>query len=197
MSVQGEVCLKRINDCLFKAVQKNLYGPTGVEPCFRVLLAPALWCRRHQLCELLRYVTYLKLLALALLASLALGRLFGQKNGVDVRKNTAGGDGDTAEKFVQLFIVANGQLDVARDDASFLVVAGGIASKLENLGGQVLEHGTKVNRSSSANARGILALLEVTVHATNGELKTRLLGARNRLAALRLAASSRAFACLA
>ena len=159
-------------------------------------LAPALLVSKTPVVNLLAFVD-LELLALALLAALALGRFLREKDGMDVRKNATGGDGDSAEELVQLLIVANGQLDVARNDTGLLVVASGVASKLQNLGGQVLEHGAEVNWSSSADAGSILALLQVSVHTTNGKLKTCLLGTRNGFAALGLAASSCAFACLA
>ena len=40
---------------------------------------------------------------------LALG-LLGEKHGVDVRENTAGGDGDAAKELVELLVVADGEL---------------------------------------------------------------------------------------
>jgi hypothetical protein len=138
----------------------------------------------------------LEFLALALLAALALSGFLGQKDGVNVGQNTARGDGNTAEKLVQLLVIADSELDVARNDAGLLVVAGGVTGKLENLGGQVLEHSTEVNRCSSADARGILALLQIAVNTTDGKLETRLLGARDGLAALGLATTCCAFACL-
>ena len=51
--------------------------------------------------------------------SLSLGsllRLLGQKNSLDVRENTTLSDGDTGQQLVQLFVVADGQLEVTRYD---------------------------------------------------------------------------------
>ena len=45
---------------------------------------------------------------------------------MDVRQDAAAGDGDGAQELVQLFVVADGELDVARDDARLLT---GISSK--------------------------------------------------------------------
>ena len=110
------------------------------------------------------------------------GRLLGEKDGVDVGEDTAGGNGDTAEQLVELLIVADGELDVTRDDALLLVVAGGVASELEDLGGEVLKHGGEVHRGTSADARGVAADTEVTVHTSHRELEASFRRARGRLA---------------
>ena len=57
---------------------------------------------------------------------------------MNIGQNATLGDRDMAEQLVELFIVADGQLEMARNDTSLLVVAGGIASQLENFGGEVL-----------------------------------------------------------
>jgi len=57
---------------------------------------------------------------------------------VDVGQHTSAGDGHSAQQLVELLVVANRQLDVAGGDARALVVAGGVAGKLEDLGGGVL-----------------------------------------------------------
>ena len=58
---------------------------------------------------------------------------------MDVRKDATRCDGDTSEELVELLIVANRKLNMAGDDASFLVVTSSVASKLENLGSEILE----------------------------------------------------------
>ena len=80
-------------------------------------------------------------------------------------------DGDAAEELVELLVVANCKLDAAGNDAGLLVVAGSIAGELENLGSAVLGNSTEVHGSTSADARGVLALLQVAMHATDGELE--------------------------
>ena len=55
---------------------------------------------------------------------------FRDEHGVDVGKDTSLGDGDATEEFVELFVVADGELNVSWDDSGFLVVARGVAGKL-------------------------------------------------------------------
>jgi hypothetical protein len=78
---------------------------------------------------------------------------------VDVGEDTALGDGHAAKELVELLVVADGQLDVAGDDAGLLVVAGSVAGKLEDLSGEVLEDGSKVHGGTTTDAGGELALL--------------------------------------
>eukprot|EP01050_Picozoa_sp_SAG11_P013411 SAG11_NODE_1565_length_4673_cov_9.494972_1_plen_164_part_00 len=102
-------------------------------------------------------------------ARLGLGALrLRQQDGVDVRQHAAGGDGDRTQQLVQLLVVANGKLHVARDDARLLVVAGGVARELENLSAEVLEHSGQVDRSADADARG--RALEEAVDPPHREL---------------------------
>ena len=46
---------------------------------------------------------------------------------MDVGEDTTAGDRDVAEELVELLVVADGELDVARDDAAALVIGGPIA----------------------------------------------------------------------
>ena len=103
---------------------------------------------------------------------------------MDVGEHAAGSDGDTAEELVELLVVADGELDVARDDALLLVVAGGVASELEDLSGEVLEDGGEVHRGTSADAGGVAADTEVTVDAADRELEASLAGAGGALSGL-------------
>ena len=112
-----------------------------------------------------------------LLAVLLLAGLLGEENSVDVGQNTSLGDGGAVKKLVQLLVVADGQLDVAGDDAGLLVVASGVSGQLENLSGQVLDDGGEVDGGASSDAASIASLLEEAVDASNGELQTGLLGA--------------------
>uniref|UniRef100_A0A8B9TYP0 Histone H2B n=1 Tax=Anas zonorhyncha TaxID=75864 RepID=A0A8B9TYP0_9AVES len=50
--------------------------------------------------------------------------LLGQQHGLDVGQHPALRDGDLAQQLVELLVVADGQLQVAGDDARLLVVAG-------------------------------------------------------------------------
>ena len=93
---------------------------------------------------------------------------------MDVREDAARGDGHAAEELVELLVVAHGELDVARDDAGLLVVAGGVAGELEDLGAEVLEDGGEVDRRASPDAGGVLVLLEVAADARDRELEAGL-----------------------
>ena len=55
------------------------------------------------------------------------------------------GDDNVAEELVQLFVVADGELQVARDDTLLLVVASGVSSEFENLSGEVFEDSSEID----------------------------------------------------
>lgn len=93
---------------------------------------------------------------------------------MNVGEDTALGDGDVAKEFVQLLIVPDGELEMARDDTGLLVVTGGVASQLEDFGSEILEHGSEVDGSAGTDTLGVVALAEETVHTTNGERETSL-----------------------
>ena len=118
------------------------------------------------------------------------GRLLGEKNSVNVGENTTGGDGDVAQQLVQLLVVLDGEGEVTRHDARLLVVTGGVASELEDLGAEVLEDGGEVDGGAGAHAGGVLALAEVAPDAAHGELQPGLGG---RGGALLAAAASFSF----
>jgi len=105
------------------------------------------------------------------LVLLLLPGLLGQKHGLDVRKNTALRDGDSLQKLVQLLVIADGELQMARVDAGLLVVTGSIASQLQDLGRQVFHDGSKVDRGSGTNALGVVAFAEHPVDAADWELQ--------------------------
>ena len=84
-------------------------------------------------------------------------------------ENTAFWDCHIVEELVKLVVVANRKLNVARCDAAALVVAGGVASKLENFRCKVLEHGCEVHGCAGTDAGFEVGLLEVAVHAANRE----------------------------
>ena len=93
---------------------------------------------------------------------------------VNVGQNTTLGDGDVTEQLVQLLVVSDGELQVTWDDAGLLVVAGSVASKLENLGSEVLKDGSEVDGSTGTNTLSVVALAEQTVDTTDGERETSL-----------------------
>ena len=98
--------------------------------------------------------------------------LLGQEHSLDVGQYTSLGDGHTGEQFVQLLIVADGQLQVTGDDPGLLVVTGGVSCQLQNFGGQVLHDGSQVDWGTGTNALSIVSLAEMTVDTSHGELKS-------------------------
>ena len=67
---------------------------------------------------------------------------------MDIGQHTALGDGNVSQKLVQLLVVADCQLEMAGDDTSLLVVAGGVASQFKDFGGEVLEDCGEVDGSA-------------------------------------------------
>ena len=108
--------------------------------------------------------------------------LFGEEDVVDVGENTAGRDGDAAQELVELLVVLDGEGDVPGDDAGLLVVAGGVAGELEDLGAEVLEDGGEVDAGANSDALGVSTLLQVASDTRDGELESRLGGGANGLA---------------
>jgi hypothetical protein len=98
--------------------------------------------------------------------------LLRQQDGVDVGQDTALRDGHAGEKLVQLFVVSDGELQVARYDSGLLVVAGSVSGQLENLSAQVLEHSGQVDRRAGTDTSCVVSLAQQSVNTTDRELKT-------------------------
>ena len=49
------------------------------------------------------------------------------------------------QKLVQLLVVSDGKLKMARNDTGLLVVAGSVTGQLKNLGSEVLKDGSEVD----------------------------------------------------
>ena len=98
--------------------------------------------------------------------------LLGQKHCLDVGQHTSLSDGDAGQQLVQLLVVADGELQVTGDDPRLLVVAGCVTCQLENLGSQVLHNCSQINRRSGTDSLSIVALAQMAMNTTNGELET-------------------------
>ena len=98
--------------------------------------------------------------------------LLGQQHGLDVGQDASLCDGYSLQQLVQLFVVPDGQLEVARVDPLFLVVASGVAGQLEDLCGEVLHDGRQVDGSSGAHTFSIVPLSEETVYSADWELES-------------------------
>ena len=112
---------------------------------------------------------------------------------MDVGENTATGDGDSAQKLVELLVVLDGKGDVAGDNAGLLVVAGGVSGELKDLGAKVLEDGGHVDTGSHTDAGSVSTLLEVASQTGNRELKSGLAAGASALSGL--SAASFSFSC--
>ena len=111
---------------------------------------------------------------------------------MDVREYTTSSNCSSTEELVELLIVADSELNVARSDAALLVVTGCVSSKLKNLGAKILEDGRHVDWSTSTDSRGVSTFLQVASNTPNRELKSSLGRARCALSLL-LSASSFSF----
>ena len=100
--------------------------------------------------------------------------LLWEKDGVDVWKNTTLGNGDGAEKLVQLLVVSDSKLDVSWDNSGLLVVTGGVTGKLKDLSSQVLKDGCEVHRGTSTDTGSVLTLLQESTDSSDRELKSSL-----------------------
>jgi hypothetical protein len=93
---------------------------------------------------------------------------------VDVGKNTTLCDGDVSEKLVQLLVIANGKLQMTRDDTGLLVVASSVAGQLEDFCCQILENSSEVNGSTGTDTLSVVALSQKTMDTTDGECEAGL-----------------------
>jgi len=118
---------------------------------------------------------------LAAASNLRRRRLLWQQDGLDVRQDAALRNRHARQQLVQLLVVPDRQLEVTRNDASLLVVAGRVAGQLEHLGRQVLHHGRQVDGRAGADPLGVVALAQQTVYASDGKLESRPARSRLRL----------------
>jgi hypothetical protein len=91
---------------------------------------------------------------------------------VNVWQDTTLRDCNVSQKLVQLLIVADGELEMTRDDTGLLVVTGGIASKFEDFSSEVFKYGCKVDWGTSTDTLGVVALSQETVDTTDRECET-------------------------
>ena len=56
--------------------------------------------------------------------------LLWKENGLNIRQDASPGNGDIAKKFVQLLIISDGELKMARNDSFLFVVMGSVPSEL-------------------------------------------------------------------
>ncbi|EYC41369.1 hypothetical protein Y032_0571g114 [Ancylostoma ceylanicum] len=74
--------------------------------------------------------------------------LLGQENSLDVGQNSSLGDGHTGQQLVELLVVADGELEMARVDPGLLVVTGSVAGQLEHLSSEGAKKAAKSQKAS-------------------------------------------------
>lgn len=103
-----------------------------------------------------------------------LGQSFHDEGLVDVRDDTTAGDSGF-NKRVELFVTADGQLQVAWGDALDLEVFAGVTCQFENLSREVFENSSGVDCCSGADAGACVnTQLEDSVNSAHGELTTQI-----------------------
>ena len=91
---------------------------------------------------------------------------------MDVGDDTTTGDGGLDEG-VELLVTTDGELEMAGRDTLDLEVLAGVSGELEDLGGQVLKDGGRVDGGGGTDTLGLLdGGLEETVDTTDGELSS-------------------------
>ena len=93
---------------------------------------------------------------------------------VNVGEDTTLGDGDVTQKLVQLLVISDGELEMTGDDTGLLVVTSSVASKLENLGSEVLQDSGQVDGGTGTDTLSVVALAEQTVDTADRECQTSL-----------------------
>ena len=89
---------------------------------------------------------------------------------MDVRDHTTAGNSGL-DQGVELLISADGELEVTWGHSLHLEVLAGVAGKLKNLSGEVLEDSGGVDGGSGANARATVdTALQESVDAAHREL---------------------------
>ena len=124
-------------------------------------------------------VSKTKSLELLALSALGSSTLLWQQYSLDVGQDSALGNGHSGQQLVQLLVITDGELEhglslddekdrvyleMSGDDPGLLVVSGGISSQLEDLGGQVLHDGGKVDWGSGTDSLGIVAFAQQSGH---------------------------------
>ena len=95
------------------------------------------------------------------LSLIDLSGLLGKEDSLNVRKDSSLGDGDSAEKFVQLLVVFNGQLEMSGVNSSFFVIPGSVSSQLKNLSAQIFKNGCEINGGTSSDTVSVVALKSI------------------------------------
>ena len=91
---------------------------------------------------------------------------------MNVRQNTARSDSNTLHHLVQLFVVADRELDVSGNNSASFVVLGSISGQFENFRAQVFENRSQVDWSSATDAFSVSSLSKKSRYTTDREGET-------------------------
>merc|ERR1712088_929275 len=94
---------------------------------------------------------------LSLGSSFTLFCLLGQKNSLNVGKNTSLSNCYSSQKFVQFLVVSDCQLQVSWYDPCLLIITSGITCELKNLSCKVLHDGGKVYWCSCSDTFSVVS----------------------------------------
>lgn len=75
----------------------------------------------------------------------------GKENGVNIRKDTSIGNSGISHKFIQFFVISDGEENVSGDNSGFFVIFGGVSGKFQDFSGQIFKNGSKINGGTSSN----------------------------------------------
>ncbi len=151
-----------------------------------VLLLPLATHSQNQLSQFVNNVwRWHRLLLLGLLR---------EEGSMDVRENTAASDDHTAKELVELLVVADSQLKVARNDRVFLLSRAALPASSRISAVRYSRTAARYT-GTCANTGGVLALLEEAADAANRELEASL-GRSGGGLATSLAAATAALAAL-
>eukprot|EP01084_Bolivina_argentea_P177659 307207_1 len=94
----------------------------------------------------------------------------------DGGQDATAGQGHVLEERAEVLVVAHGERHRARRHAlrRLLLAEHGLGGQLEQLGGEVLKHGAKVDGAGRADAAGVLSLAEHRADAADREDQTSL-----------------------
>ena len=94
------------------------------------------------------------------------------KGDVDVWKDTTSSDGSVSHESGEFLVVSDSKLDVSWDDSASSVVSGGVTCELEDLSGEVLKDGGKIDWGTGSNSLGVSSLSKVSGDSSYWELKS-------------------------
>ena len=90
----------------------------------------------------------------------------------DVGEDTSFSNSSVSQKFVEFFIVSDGQEDVSWDDSGLLVVLSGVTGKFQDFSGQIFEDGSEIDWSSSTDSFSVVGVSQKSSDSTDWELKS-------------------------